>query len=251
MKPESMDTDLETAPAATSSASPPPRTVPVVLVMLTMLVPLAINLYLPVLPEIAAVFGVGVPRIQVSLGVFLLGLAVGQFGGAPIADRYGRRVTALSGTAIFAAATVGILPSASADQFIALRAVQGVGAGVAFVNVGAVVGDLFDHRAGGAHAQCHQRDAGDPAPARPCLRCGASDGLRLAIDLPGSPVVLRGSGMRSLVLAPGDGNATRRVAAAATDPQCDSGLQAGVQPRGGPGICVLPRLLHRVPASSM
>ncbi|MYA11801.1 MAG: multidrug effflux MFS transporter [Gemmatimonadetes bacterium] len=149
MEPESMDTgDLETAPAARSTVGPPPRTVPAVLVMLTMLVPLAINLYLPALPEIAAVFGVGVPRIQTSLGVFLLGLAVGQFGGAPIADRYGRRATALSGTGIFAAATVGVLLSASADQFIALRAVQGVGAGVAFVNVGAVVGDLFDHQAG-------------------------------------------------------------------------------------------------------
>lgn len=113
-----------------------------------MMVPLAINLYLPALPEIAAVFGVDVPRIQASLGVFLLGLAVGQFGGAPIADRYGRRATALWGTAIFGAATVGILFCASADQFIALRAVQGVGGGVAFVNVGAVVGDLFDRQRG-------------------------------------------------------------------------------------------------------
>jgi len=58
--------------------------------MLTMVVPLAINLYLPALPEIALGFGVDVPRIQVSVGVFLLGLGLGQFAGAPIADRYGR-----------------------------------------------------------------------------------------------------------------------------------------------------------------
>lgn len=120
----------------------------VALAMLTMVVPLAINLYLPALPEIALVLGVDVPRIQVSLGVFLLGLGLGQFAGAPIADRYGRRATALSGTAIFGIATTGILFSGSFEQFIALRTLQGMGAGGAFVNIGAVVGDLFERQRG-------------------------------------------------------------------------------------------------------
>ncbi len=138
----------ESAQSHGSVLGPGNRTLYAVLAMLTMVVPLAINLYLPALPEIASVFGVDIPRIQVSLAVFLLGLGVGQFGGAPIADRYGRRSTALAGTAIFGVGTVGILFSASAEQFIALRAVQGLGAGVAFVNIGAVVGDLFDRQAG-------------------------------------------------------------------------------------------------------
>lgn len=116
--------------------------------MLTMVVPLAINLYLPALPEIALFFGVDVPRIQVSLGVFLLGLGVGQFAGAPVADRCGRRVTALTGMAIFAIGTTGILFSGSVERFFALRTLQGMGAGVAFVNIGAVVGDLFERQRG-------------------------------------------------------------------------------------------------------
>ncbi|MCY3610680.1 MAG: multidrug effflux MFS transporter [Gemmatimonadetes bacterium] len=120
----------------------------VALAMLTMVVPLAINLYLPALPEIALAFGVGVPRIQLSVGVFLLGLGLGQFAGAPIADRYGRRSTAMTGMAIFAIGTSGILFSESFEPFIVLRTVQGVGAGVAFVNIGAVVGDLFERQHG-------------------------------------------------------------------------------------------------------
>lgn len=136
------------ARACGSVGGSPTRTLPVILAMLTTVVPLAINLYLPALPEIAAVFGVDVPRIQASLGVFLLGLGMGQFCGAPISDRYGRRATALTGTAIFGGSTVGILVCGSADQFIALRVVQGMGTGVAFVNVGAVVGDLFDSQRG-------------------------------------------------------------------------------------------------------
>lgn len=61
-----------------------------------------------------------------------------------MSDRYGRRPTSLTGTAIVAASAIGILLCRSADQFIALRLVQRFGAGVAIVNIGAIVGDLFD-----------------------------------------------------------------------------------------------------------
>ena len=138
----------EAAQGRVAVFGPGTRKLFVALAMLTMVVPLAINLYLPALPEIALVFGVDVPRIQVSLGVFLLGLGLGQFAGAPIADRYGRRSTALTGMAIFAIGTAGILFSDSFEPFIVLRTLQGMGAGVAFVNIGAVVGDLFERQQG-------------------------------------------------------------------------------------------------------
>ena len=101
-------------------------------------------MYLPALPEISAQFGVDVPRIQLSLPLFLLGLGVGQLAAAPVSDRHGRRPTAFTGAAIFGLATIGILLSQTADRFMAFRLVQGIGAGVATVNIGAVVGDLFD-----------------------------------------------------------------------------------------------------------
>ncbi|MYE17799.1 MAG: multidrug effflux MFS transporter [Gemmatimonadetes bacterium] len=117
---------------------------PVVLALLSVFAPLGTNAYLPALSEIGGAFGVDLPRIQLSVAVFLLGLGLGQFCGAPASDRHGRRPTALAGTAIAAASTVGILLCRSADQFIALRLAQGFGGGVAVVNIGAVVGDLFD-----------------------------------------------------------------------------------------------------------
>lgn len=122
---------------------PPERTLRVVLALLSAIAPLAINMYLPALPEIAAGFGVDVPGIQLSVGLFLLGLGLGQFFGAPLSDRYGRRPTAIAGTALATASVVGILLCQSADQFMALRLAQGFGTGVAIVNIGAVVGDLF------------------------------------------------------------------------------------------------------------
>ncbi|MXV95276.1 MAG: multidrug effflux MFS transporter [Gemmatimonadetes bacterium] len=138
----------ESAQGHGSVFGPGTRKLFVALAMLTMVVPLAINLYLPALPEIALAFGVDVPGIQVSVGVFLLGLGLGQFAGAPIADRYGRRSTTLTGMAIFAIGTTGILFSGSYEAFIVLRTLQGLGAGVAFVNIGAVVGDLFERQHG-------------------------------------------------------------------------------------------------------
>ena len=115
-----------------------------VLSALSAATPLALNMYLPALPEISAQFGVDVPRIQLSVPLLLLGLGVGQLAAAPVPDRYGRRPTALTGAAIFGLATIGMLLSQTADRFMTFRLVQGIGAGVATVNIGAVVGDLFD-----------------------------------------------------------------------------------------------------------
>ena len=115
-----------------------------VLSALSVATPLALNMYLPALPEISAQFGVDVPRIQLSVPLFLLGLGVGQLAAAPVSDRHGRRPTAVTGVAIFGLATIGILLSQTVDRFMAFRLVQGIGAGVATVNIGAVVGDLFN-----------------------------------------------------------------------------------------------------------
>ena len=115
-----------------------------VLAVLAILAPLSINMYLPASPHISEALDVEVPRIQLSLGMFLLGLGLGQGFGAPVSDQYGRKPAAVLGAAVFIVATVGILACRSAGQFTAFRLAQGIGTGMATVNVGAVVGDLFD-----------------------------------------------------------------------------------------------------------
>lgn len=114
------------------------------LAALAILTPLSLNLYMPALPDIGAWFGVDIQRIELSVGVFLIGLGAGQIVGAPISDRFGRRPSTMLGLALFAASTIGILLCRSADQFVALRVVQGVSLGIAFVNVAAVIADLTD-----------------------------------------------------------------------------------------------------------
>lgn len=113
------------------------------LAALAILSPLALNLYLPALPEIGAWFGVDIQRIELSVGLFLIGLGAGQIG-APVSDRYGRRPSTMLGLAFFAAPTIFILSSQSADQFVLFRCVQGIGLGIATVNIAAVIADLAD-----------------------------------------------------------------------------------------------------------
>ena len=114
------------------------------LAALTILTPLAVNIYLPALPAIGDWFGVEIQRIEVSVGLFFLGLGAGQLIGAPISDRYGRRPSTVLGLALFVASTIAILLARSAEQFVALRLVQGLVLGIATVNVAAIIADLAD-----------------------------------------------------------------------------------------------------------
>ena len=115
-----------------------------ILASLAALPPFAIDAYLPALPRIGEYFSADIQVIEASISMFLLGLALGQIIGAPMSDRYGRKPMAMAGLAIFGVTSALILVCGSADQFLALRFIQALGGGVAVVNVGAVVADLFD-----------------------------------------------------------------------------------------------------------
>src|SRR5213595_362041 len=69
--------------------------------------PLAIDMYLPAFPRIAASFGVGVPDVQRTLAAYFAGLAIGQLIYGPLADRYGRKRPLYFGLALFAISGVG------------------------------------------------------------------------------------------------------------------------------------------------
>lgn len=105
--------------------------------------PLAIDLYLPALPAIAAGLSASAEAVQTSITVFLAGFAVGMLFYGPISDRYGRRTVMLSGIALFALASLACMVATSASQLIAARFVQALGGGAASVLARAVVRDVY------------------------------------------------------------------------------------------------------------
>ena len=113
-----------------------------VLGLLSAIGPVAVDMYLPALPTIAADLGTNVGAVQLSLVSFFLALAVGQPIYGPLADLFGRRPPLIAGLAIFVAAAVGCTFVKSVDALVALRFLQGFGICSAAVIVRAVIRDL-------------------------------------------------------------------------------------------------------------
>src|SRR5437762_13093103 len=106
--------------------------------------PLAVDMYLPALPTLAAEFAVNPARVQHTLSAYLLGLALGQLLFGPIADRYGRKPPLLGGIAVFTLASAGCVFAGTIEHFVALRFAQALGGASGMVVIRAVIRDKFD-----------------------------------------------------------------------------------------------------------
>lgn len=100
-----------------------------ILGLLSMLMPLAIDMYLPSMPVIAAQFGVESGSVQMTLSAYMLGFAFGQLFYGPMSDSLGRKPVILWGTLIFAIAGCACAMAQSIDQLIGLRFLHGGGGG--------------------------------------------------------------------------------------------------------------------------
>ena len=105
---------------------------------------LSIDMFLPSLPTIAAVFETGAATAQLTVTLFLAGLAASQLVWGPLSDRLGRRRVLLAGLALYtvAGAACAFVPGIVA--LIAARVVQALGAGSGPVIARAVVRDLYE-----------------------------------------------------------------------------------------------------------
>ncbi len=105
--------------------------------------PLAVDLYLPALPAIAAGLAAPAEAVQLSVTVFLAGFSLGMLFYGPLSDRYGRRPVMLWGIALFALASLGCTLANDVGQLIAARFLQALGGGAASVLARAVVRDVY------------------------------------------------------------------------------------------------------------
>ena len=111
---------------------------------LTAFVPLSIDMYLPAFPQIAEEFGVEIGQVQLTLSIYMVGMAMGQMVYGALADRWGRRRLLLFGSTAFALATAGCALSGSIGALMLWRLGVAFGGSAGMVVTRAIVRDSFD-----------------------------------------------------------------------------------------------------------
>ena len=112
---------------------------------LTALGPLTIDMYLPAFPAIGRDFAALPSTVELSLSVFLLGLALGQLFYGSIADRFGRKRPLYGGLVVYILTSIACVFVDSIEHLILLRFLQAVGMSAGMVISRTMVRDLFDH----------------------------------------------------------------------------------------------------------
>ncbi|WP_370675570.1 multidrug effflux MFS transporter [Pleomorphomonas sp. PLEO] len=110
---------------------------------LSALGPLAIDMYLPGLPEMVTHLGTSEGTIQYSLMAFFAGLTFGQLFYGPLSDRFGRKPLTYVGLGLFALGSLGCALAGSVETLILFRAMEGLGGSIGMVIAMAVIRDLY------------------------------------------------------------------------------------------------------------
>lgn len=107
---------------------------------------LAMDVYLPVIPQMPEALGTSAFVVQLTLSTYLLILGLGQLVFGPLSDRVGRRPVVLGGSVAYAVASFSLAMTSDGEAFLALRAIQAIGASAALVATFATVRDVFGGR---------------------------------------------------------------------------------------------------------
>ena len=135
-----------------SPASPPEpdtrpdtarRLIPLLIAM-SAVGPLSLNILVPALPTLVAVFATDPGPIQLTISLYLVGLAVSQLALGPLSDRFGRRPVVLAGLALTALASIGAAFAANIGTLIVARLIQSLGGSTGLVIGRAIIRDLVD-----------------------------------------------------------------------------------------------------------
>ncbi len=117
-----------------------------VLGLLSLFPPLATDMYLAGIGDLAVAFKASHTAAELSLSLFFLGLCAGQLLIGPLTDGFGRKVPLLAGTVLFVLTSI-ILPLVDdIAVFNALRFLQAIGASAGMVVGRAIVRDLYHGR---------------------------------------------------------------------------------------------------------
>jgi MFS transporter, DHA1 family, multidrug resistance protein len=120
------------------------------LVAMNGVAPISLYILVPALPKLATTFGRDISIAQMTVSLYMVGLACSQIIMGPLSDRFGRRPALLAGLGLMVAASVGCIFAETLPQLIAARFLQALGGATGMVVSRAIIRDLYPRERVGA-----------------------------------------------------------------------------------------------------
>jgi DHA1 family bicyclomycin/chloramphenicol resistance-like MFS transporter len=105
--------------------------------------PLAVHLFMPVIPAVKAALHLSSSLAQLTFSIALFGMALSTLFYGSLSDRYGRRPVLLSGLALFLVGSALSAAAASITTLVLGRLVQAIGAGCGITLGRAIAQDVY------------------------------------------------------------------------------------------------------------
>lgn len=132
-KPQSSTKDIATS-----------RVMLFLLVAMTGVAPISLYMLVPALPVLATTFGRDISVAQMTVSLYMVGIACSQLIMGPLSDRFGRRPVLLAGLALMVAASLACIVADNLPQLIAARFFQALGGATGMVVSRAIIRDLYE-----------------------------------------------------------------------------------------------------------
>ncbi len=126
------------------------RTMLLLLVAMTGVAPISLYMLVPALPLLATAFGRDISIAQMTVSLYMVGIACSQIIMGPLSDHFGRRPVLLAGLGLMVMASAGCIFADTLPQLIAARFLQALGGATGMVVSRAIIRDLYSRERIGA-----------------------------------------------------------------------------------------------------
>lgn len=116
----------------------------IVIFLLVPLGPLAIDIFLPSMPQMVDYFKSSDTNIQLTISLYVLALGLAQLIAGPVSDKYGRKISIIIGLILYGFASLAITFTQAIFYLYLFRVIQGLGAAFTMVSAMAWIRDHYD-----------------------------------------------------------------------------------------------------------
>jgi MFS transporter, DHA1 family, multidrug resistance protein len=119
------------------------RAMLLLLVAMTGVAPISLYMLVPALPLLAKSFASDISIAQMTVSLYMVGIACSQILMGPLSDRFGRRPVLLAGLTLMVVASLACVFAESLPQLIVARFLQAFGGATGMVVSRAIIRDLY------------------------------------------------------------------------------------------------------------